>query len=103
MEGLLGGRSAGPARYTIAGKVITKTEGLTQLAELRKSTDVVILEAAGGSGFGDPRERPLELVQRDLTEGYITPKGLAAYGARLRNGEVVRSPMERRAKTKRRR
>jgi len=60
-----------------------------------------ILEAAGGSGFGAPRERPLELVQRDLTEGYITPRGLAAYGARMRNGKVVRSPMKRLAKTKR--
>src|SRR5207247_5449738 len=76
LEGLLGGRSAGPGRYKIAGKVITKAAGLTQLAELRKSSDVVILEAAGGSGFGAPRERPLEVVQRDLTEGYITPRGL---------------------------
>ena len=101
LEGLLGGRSAGPGRYKIAGKVITKAAGLTQLAELRKSSDVVILEAAGGSGFGAPRERPLELVQRDLAEGYITPRGLAAYGARLRDGKVVRSPMKRLAKTKR--
>ncbi len=104
MEGLLGGGAASPARYKISGKVIRKTEGLTQLAELRNTTDVVVLEAAGGSGFGDPRMRPLERIQRDLAEGYITPKGLAAYGARLRNGNVVRgsSTARPRRKTNRR-
>lgn len=90
VEGLLGGRRAGQARYRITGKVITKTEGLTQLAELQKPDDVVVLEAAGGSGFGDPRTRPLELMQHDLTEGYVTLKGLTVYGARLRNRKVVR-------------
>ncbi len=91
MDGLLSGRGARPARYRIAGKISANTQGLTQLAELRKRTDVLILEAAGGSGFGDPRTRSLDLIQRDLTEGYVTQKGLAAYGARLVNGKAVRT------------
>lgn len=104
MDGLLGGRGARPARYRIAGKVSTNTQGLTQLAELRKPADVVILEAAGGSGFGDPRTRPLDLIERDLTEGYVTAKGLAAYGARLVKGKVVRTtPRQSRTTRKRRR
>jgi 5-oxoprolinase (ATP-hydrolysing)/N-methylhydantoinase A len=104
MEGLLGGKGAEPPRYRITGKVVVRAEGLAQLAELRKPSEVVIFEAAGGSGFGDPRTRPLELVQRDLVEGYITRKGLAAYGARLVNGKVVRGPSKTRRKraTKRR-
>ncbi len=92
MDGLLDGQRAGAPRYRITGRVMARAQGLTQLAELRKPSDVVMVEAAGGSGFGDPRTRPLELVQRDLTDGYITPKGLAAYGARLVNGKVVRRP-----------
>ena len=29
---------------------------------------------AGGGGWGDPTERDPELVERDLTEGYVTVK-----------------------------
>ncbi len=90
MDGLLGGTRANPPRYRITGKVMAGPEGLTQLTELRKSSDGIMIEAAGGSGFGDPRTRPLELVQRDYDEGYVTRKGLAAYGARLVKGKVVR-------------
>jgi 5-oxoprolinase (ATP-hydrolysing)/N-methylhydantoinase A len=104
LDGLLGGRGARSARYRIVGKVSTNARGLTQLAELQKPADFVILEAAGGSGFGDPRTRPLDLVQRDLTEGYVTAKGLAAYGARLVNGKVVRGSLKvRRGAAKKRR
>ncbi|MDR7507411.1 MAG: hydantoinase B/oxoprolinase family protein [Armatimonadota bacterium] len=94
-EGLLGGRAGGPAAYRIRGRVLARTEGLTQLVELRSPTDVVVLDAAGGSGFGDPRRRPPDLLERDLREGYITPRGLAAYGARLRSGRIVRTPTAR--------
>jgi 5-oxoprolinase (ATP-hydrolysing)/N-methylhydantoinase A len=104
MDGLLGGQRGGQARVHIGGKVITNTKGLTQLADLRTAKDVVILEAAGGSGFGDPRARSLDMVQRDLTEGYITSRALAVYGARLRNGRVVRdASTARRTRAKRRR
>jgi len=101
MEGLLGGRRGGQAAYRIAGSVLSRTEGLTQLAELRTPSDVVIIEAAGGSGFGEPSERPLDLIARDLAEGYVTPSGLAAYGVRLtregRLARTTRSPRRRRS------
>jgi N-methylhydantoinase B len=29
---------------------------------------------SGGSGFGDPRTRPLAAVAHDLAEGFITPE-----------------------------
>jgi N-methylhydantoinase B len=51
------------------------------LIELRGPEDVVTVETAGGSGFGDPRTRPAAAVQKDLEEGYVTADGLAAYGA----------------------
>jgi len=92
MEGLLGGRRGGQAGYRITGSVITHAEGLTQLADLRKPTDVVIIEAAGGSGFGDPSTRPLDLIARDLAEGYLTRAGLAPYRVRISgDGRLTRA------------
>jgi N-methylhydantoinase B len=37
------------------------------------------IEAAGGGGYGDPRERDRALVERDLRDGYITERGRREY------------------------
>lgn len=98
MEGLLGGAQGGQASFTVHGSVVrngARRNGKreTTLVELRGPRDTIIVEASGGSGFGDPRERPVELVARDLAEGYITEAGLAAYGAaRSPSGSVIRRP-----------
>jgi N-methylhydantoinase B len=34
--------------------------------------DLIVHHAAGGGGFGDPRERDRALVERDISHGYIT-------------------------------
>ena len=34
--------------------------------------DLIVHHAAGGGGFGDPRERDRALVERDVSHGYIT-------------------------------
>ena len=39
--------------------------------------DTVTFLTAGGGGYGDPRERPRELIERDLELGYLTPEGAA--------------------------
>jgi N-methylhydantoinase B/oxoprolinase/acetone carboxylase alpha subunit len=97
IDGLLGGRRGGQASYHISGTVFTHAEGLTQLGELRTPADAVTIEAAGGSGFGDPTRRPLEAIARDLAEGYVTPGGLESYGAALSStGEVRRARPARR-------
>ena len=36
--------------------------------------DVLVCKAAGGGGYGDPRERERELVERDIEYGYVTAK-----------------------------
>ena len=33
----------------------------------------VMLSLPGGAGYGDPRDRPADLVRRDLARGYISP------------------------------
>ena len=36
--------------------------------------DSMILETAGGGGYGDAKERDREMVKRDLLDGKITPE-----------------------------
>jgi len=36
--------------------------------------DRVYLRLPGGGGYGDPRERPLEDVVRDVVDGYVSPR-----------------------------
>jgi 5-oxoprolinase (ATP-hydrolysing)/N-methylhydantoinase A len=81
---LFGGQPGRPpgVRATIGGEV---REGLEAagLVELRNTTDQVTLELGGGGGYGEPSERPLEFIERDLTEGYVTEAGVKAYGCEL--------------------
>jgi len=39
---------------------------------LRGPDDVITVETAGGSGFGDPAARAAALIRRDLQDGYVT-------------------------------
>ncbi|MGE3621794.1 MAG: hydantoinase B/oxoprolinase family protein, partial [Acidimicrobiia bacterium] len=44
--------------------------------------DVVLLQAAGGGGYGDPRTRPRAEVRADVLDGYVSPAAATAdYGA----------------------
>jgi 5-oxoprolinase (ATP-hydrolysing) len=51
--------------------------GVGELETLTRTDQIVELQLAGGAGFGDPLERPLTLVARDLINGYITAAGAA--------------------------
>jgi N-methylhydantoinase B len=64
-EGLFGGKPGALARFLVNGEP-GNPYGLTTL----KPGDVVVMDAAGGGGFGDPREREAELAERDAREGY---------------------------------
>jgi N-methylhydantoinase B len=90
--GVQGGKPARPGRVTIlrAGKtepeILYKAEGLPLGAD-----DRVIIETGGGGGYGDPAERPLELVRRDLRRGYISAEAAAEdYGVRIEPDGAVR-------------
>jgi 5-oxoprolinase (ATP-hydrolysing)/N-methylhydantoinase A len=80
MPGLLGGQPGGQARLEVNGGAISERGGTSTLVELRDAADVIIVESSGGSGFGDPRQRPRDLLARDLEDSYVTPQGLAVYG-----------------------
>ena len=66
-EGLFGGKDGAKARFLINGEP-GNSYGLTQVGP----GDVVIMDAAGGGGFGDPLERESELVENDVADGYVS-------------------------------
>lgn len=66
-EGLFEGKHGRRARFLINGKP-GNPYGLTQFGP----GDVVVMDAAGGGGYGDPLERRLESVKNDVEEGYVS-------------------------------
>ena len=66
-EGLFGGKDGAKAQFLVNGKS-GNPYGLTQL----KPGDVVIMDAAGGGGYGDPLERDPELIENDMADGYVS-------------------------------
>jgi 5-oxoprolinase (ATP-hydrolysing) len=75
--GLFGGRPGTLGRAVVRDESAATASdlGIGSLASLVSPGQVAELRLAGGSGYGDPVERPIEAVQRDLEAGYITPGG----------------------------
>jgi 5-oxoprolinase (ATP-hydrolysing)/N-methylhydantoinase A len=91
--GLFGGQAGARARaYVSDGTSVVEGGAMVSLAELRHTGQRGTIEIAGGSGYGDPRERPLKQVQADLDEGYVTPEGAGAYGVTVGPDGIARRP-----------
>jgi N-methylhydantoinase B len=44
----------------------------------------LVLEMPGGGGYGDPHDRPLAVIERDLKKGYISEAAARdLYGVRF--------------------
>jgi N-methylhydantoinase B len=78
-QGLFGGHDGLKAQFLVNGKP-GNPYGLTQL----KPGDVVLMDAAGGGGYGEPLEREPESVAADVVDGYVSVDG-----ARERYGVVI--------------
>lgn len=77
-EGLFGGKPGARAQFLVNGKP-GDPYGLTHL----NPGDTVVMDAAGGGGYGDPRERDREALARDLREGKVSPANASRdYGER---------------------
>ena len=89
--GILGGGSGIPVGSHVirdGGELRFPTPGKVGGFRLVKD-DVLVLQSAGGGGYGDPLERPVERVVGDLRDGYISPAA-----CRERYGVVVRDGLE---------
>jgi N-methylhydantoinase B len=67
-DGLFGGKPGARAQFLVNGRP-GNPYGLTRL----QPGDTVTMDAAGGGGFGDPRERDRNGLARDLREGKVSP------------------------------
>jgi 5-oxoprolinase (ATP-hydrolysing) len=74
--GLFGGQAGGPVRGVTrhaAGDV--EDHGIGGLLSLAGRDEILEVQLGGGAGYGNPFERPLDVVQRDLDGGYISRAG----------------------------
>jgi len=98
--GLFGGGAGRSARGLVrdASGAVIRDCGTGELVTLRSDQEIVEVSLSGGSGFGDPRTRPLAAVAHDLADGFITPEGAARdYGAVVgRDGSIDAAASERR-------
>ena len=72
--GILGGASAAPVGSFVVRNGVEMpfdTPGKVGGFPLRQD-DVVVLQSAGGGGYGDPLEREPEAVRDDVAEGYVS-------------------------------
>ena len=66
-EGLFGGKEGAKAQFLINGKP-GNPYALTQLSP----DDEIVMDAAGGGGYGDPLEREPEMIESDVIDGYVS-------------------------------
>ncbi len=82
-EGLFGGQAGGPVLGVVrdlAGAVVQDC-GTGELVTINRVDRIVEVQLAGGSGYGDPRQRARRDVDRDVDNGYVTPDAAAkTYG-----------------------
>ncbi len=84
--GLFGGREGGPVRgvtRNAAGELLAD-HGIGGLVTLTRPDEILEVQLAGGAGYGDPLERAVDDVQRDLDEGRVSREGAARdYGCAI--------------------
>jgi N-methylhydantoinase B len=89
--GVVGGESAAPVDSFVVrdGREIRfERPGKVGGFALREG-DTVILQSAGGGGYGDPIERPADRVAEDVREGYVTAEHASEiYGVVVSGGAV---------------
>jgi N-methylhydantoinase B len=90
---IAGGKPGAIGEYVLATGEHPPAKTLVPL----KLDDHVYLRLAGGAGYGDPRERPAELVLRDVVLGFVSVESAERdYGVVIRYGggpdRLVRLP-----------
>ena len=91
--GVNGGRAGAPNSFHVLsdGRALAPSAFPGKVSDfpLRRG-DVLVMESSGGGGYGPAAERTVEEIRRDVAEGYVGEADLAVYGARHRDGRLVR-------------
>ena len=81
-KGVAGGRDGTRARFVVRVGTDKEFETPASARFEMKAGERFLLQSAGGGGYGDPRERDRDALQRDIAEGYVTKDAAAKdYGA----------------------
>ena len=71
-SGLSGGEAGRPSSFVLRAnsskEEVVRTSGRFEL----RAGDCLIIESAGGGGYGDPARRSPEAIERDRAEGYVS-------------------------------
>ena len=83
--GVQSGKEGTPGRITVVKKSGAHEIIYKSKAYPLEPGDTIIVETGGGGGYGPPRERPRELIERDLVRGYISAEAAERdYGAKIK-------------------
>ena len=80
LDGLFGGHAGQGASGVVRHQNgdLDRDCGTGELVSLKLTDRIVEVVLGGGSGYGDPAERPQEDMARDLTDGYVSDPKKAA-------------------------
>ena len=85
--GVMGGGSGAPNHFVVrrGNKLIEPSEHPGKVAGFHLTDgDIVVMETAGGGGYGDPLERDIDKVLKDISLGYLSAEeALARYGVAI--------------------
>jgi N-methylhydantoinase B len=104
--GVLGGMAPAPNTFSVVRNGVelqpSDVPGKVTGFNLQQG-DVLVCQSAGGGGYGDPLDREVERVLRDVLKGYLSEeRALSHYGVVIRDGlvdEVTTKRERRRAKS----
>ena len=71
-QGLAGGTPGGPARFVVRLGAADEVEAPASGRYEMKAGERLLVQSAGGGGYGDPRLREPAAIDRDIAEGYVS-------------------------------
>ena len=83
--GVMGGDDGKPGRFTMQPAGADKADVIgKERSRSLKAGDLFTVETGGGGGYGNPRERAVELIQRDVDRGYVSREAaIRDYGVKI--------------------